>query len=145
MVFAFGLHTEGTEQPSMGFSLLESKYAAARSSGFGQEVLRRILSGTSVLSSDRFHTHYEAATKIRALLSKQMRHALDGVDVLLTPTCLSMPSTTMAYTDPTEMFANDVLTVPVSLALSTCHVEFRGGQNPINQLVFRLWGVQMTR
>lgn len=112
----FGLHTEGTEQPSMGFSLLESKYAAARSLGFGQEVLRRILSGTSVLSSDRFHTHYEAATKIRALLSKQMRHALDGVDVLLTPTCLSMPNTTMAYTDPTEMFANDVLTVPVSLA-----------------------------
>ena len=109
----FGLYTGETEHP-MDFSLLESQYAAARSLGFGQEVLRRILSGTSVLSSDRFHTRYEAASKIRALLSKQMRSALDMVDVLLTPTCLSMPTTT--YLDPTGMFANDVLTVPVSLA-----------------------------
>ncbi|KAI2493690.1 Amidase [Fragilaria crotonensis] len=95
-------------------SVLESKYATTRSVGFGQEVLRRILSGTSVLSSDRFHTHYEAASTIRAQVSKQMRQALDTVDVLLTPTCLSFPNSTDL--DPTGMFANDVFTVPVSLA-----------------------------
>ena len=114
----FGLSheaTAGSKQHSLDdFSVLESNYATARSMGFGKEVLRRILSGTSVLSSDRFHTHYEAASRIRAEVSRQMGLALETVDVLVTPTCLSFPTT--AEVDPTGMFANDVLTVPVSLA-----------------------------
>lgn len=110
----FGLSDGGSKHTLDDLSVLESNYAIARSVGFGQEVLRRILSGTSVLSSDRFHTHYEAASKIRALVSKQMIRALETVDILLTPTCLSFPNSTEL--DPTGMFANDVLTVPVSLA-----------------------------
>lgn len=108
--FGLGLSTDGTKHTMDELSLLERQYAATRSVGFGQEVLRRMLSGTSVLSSDRFHTHYEAASRIRAVVTKQMRHALETVDVLLTPTCLSMPNTTNIG------LANDVLTVPVSLA-----------------------------
>ena len=49
--------------------------------GFGTEVVRRILCGTSVLSSDRFHTHYEAAAKLRAALTKQFHRAFEDVDV----------------------------------------------------------------
>ena len=110
----FGLSDGGSKCILDDLSVLESKYAKVRSVGFGPEVSRRILSGTSVLSSGRFHTHYEAASKIRALVSKQMSQALETVDVLLTPTCLSFPNSTDL--DPTGMFANDVLTVPVSLA-----------------------------
>ena len=95
---------------------LESVYSATRSQGFGTEVVRRILCGTSVLSSDRFHTHYEAAAKLRAVLTQQLRQALLDVDLLLIPTALSLPSTLDEMPDSTEMFANDVMTVPISLA-----------------------------
>jgi aspartyl-tRNA(Asn)/glutamyl-tRNA(Gln) amidotransferase subunit A len=54
--------------------------------------------------------------KVRAMVASQFREALQSVDVLLTPTCLSLPNKTETDADPTGMFANDVLTVPISLA-----------------------------
>jgi aspartyl-tRNA(Asn)/glutamyl-tRNA(Gln) amidotransferase subunit A len=96
---------------------LERQYSATRMQGFGTEVARRILCGTSVLSSDKFHTQYEAAAKLRAVLSQQLRSALEKVDLLLIPTALSSPcSLDRDRLDSTEMFANDVMTVPASLA-----------------------------
>lgn len=96
---------------------LERQYSATRMQGFGTEVARRILCGTSVLSSDKFHTQYEAAAKLRATLSQQLRSALEQVDLLLIPTALSAPcSLDRDRLDSTEMFANDVMTVPASLA-----------------------------
>lgn len=95
---------------------LEELYSATRSQGFGTEVVRRILCGTSVLSSDRFHTHYEAAAKLRAALAQQFQEALNESDVLLIPTVLSLPCSLDKTPDSTEMFANDVMTVPISLA-----------------------------
>jgi aspartyl-tRNA(Asn)/glutamyl-tRNA(Gln) amidotransferase subunit A len=96
---------------------LERQYSATRMQGFGTEVTRRILCGTSVLSSDKFHTQYEAAAKLRAVLSQQLRSALENVDLLLIPTALSPPcSLDRDRLDSTEMFANDVMTVPASLA-----------------------------
>jgi aspartyl-tRNA(Asn)/glutamyl-tRNA(Gln) amidotransferase subunit A len=93
---------------------LEHQYAATRSLGFGPEVVRRILAGTFVLSSDRFHTHYEAAAKLRAIVTNQLRKTLQSVDVMIIPTSLTLPHEKSF--DPTLMFANDVLTVPISLA-----------------------------
>ena len=95
---------------------LEELYSATRSQGFGTEVVRRILCGTSVLSSDRFHTHYEAAAKLRAALTEQFYQAFEEVDALLIPTVLSLPCSLTELPDSTEMFANDVMTVPISLA-----------------------------
>ena len=95
---------------------LEVLYSTTRSQGFGSEVVRRILSGTSVLSSDRFHTHYEAAAKLRAALTQQFHEVLTKVDVLLLPTVLSSSCNLDEMPDSTEMFANDVMTVPISLA-----------------------------
>lgn len=107
-----------SEQDQSGSDItpLEALYSATRSQGFGPEVVRRILCGTSVLSSDRFHTHYEAAAKLRAALTQQFQQALNEVDVLLIPTVLSLPCSLNEMPDSTEMFANDVMTVPVSLA-----------------------------
>lgn len=97
---------------------LERQYAATRMEGFGIEVSRRILCGASVLSSDRFHSHYEAAAKLRAALASQMHSTLQGkFDVLLYPTALSSPPRIdQGEIDSTETFANDVMTVPASLA-----------------------------
>ncbi len=105
---------------------LEKQISASRRQGFGSEVAKRILCGASVLSSDKFHTHYEAAAKLRAALGEEMSSVLQNhVDVLLIPTALSMPPqiNDIGNSDETEnkmsgtaMFANDVMTVPASLA-----------------------------
>jgi aspartyl-tRNA(Asn)/glutamyl-tRNA(Gln) amidotransferase subunit A len=106
------------EQGGSDMSLLERQYAATRVQGLGKEVVRRVLCGTSVLSSDRFHTYYEAAAKLRAVLTRQLHESLNDVDLLLVPTALFPPPKigSEAKLDATEMFANDVMTVPISLA-----------------------------
>jgi aspartyl-tRNA(Asn)/glutamyl-tRNA(Gln) amidotransferase subunit A len=104
-------------------SLLEQQYSATRATGFGSEVIRRVLCGTSVLSSDRFHTHYEAATRVRALLTAQLECVLsDGVDALIVPNALFPPPLLSCAgcasnddVDATKMFSNDVMTVPANL------------------------------
>jgi aspartyl-tRNA(Asn)/glutamyl-tRNA(Gln) amidotransferase subunit A len=101
-----------------GLTQLEQRYSAARTRGFGTEVSRRILCGAAVLSSVRFHTHYEAAAKLRAVLAGQMYASLaNNVDAFLIPTALSLPIPLDQDTvDRTEMFANDIMTIPASLA-----------------------------
>jgi len=83
-----------------------------------------------VLSSDRFHTHYEAAAKQRVILRREFDAAFNsigtetdsfsGVDVMLVPTCLSLPCRIMENVDEEEsnmnMLSSDVMTVPLSLA-----------------------------
>ena len=117
------------------WTLLEQQFAKTRSHGFGTEVIRRILCGTAVLSSDRFHAYYEAAAKLRALLTRQLHSCLGppkgstgGCDMLLVPTSLlCQPPKLYKEQDggdnenwsklsPVETYANDVMTVPVSLA-----------------------------
>ena len=100
------------------FTPLELKFSKARVKGFGKDVARRILCGISVLSSDRFHSHYESAAKLRATLSTQLNNLLsEKVDIILFPTALSLPwSLNNRQLDTTEMFSNDILTVVASLA-----------------------------
>ena len=116
---------DNTNEKNEMFSVLEKQYAAARTVGFGREVIRRVLCGTAVLSSDRFHTHYEAAAKLRARLTDQLHQTLAAArddndccccDLLLVPTSIFAPPRTDEPVDATEMLANDVMTVPVSLA-----------------------------
>lgn len=104
---------------------LEGQLSAMRVNGFGVEVRRRILCGTSVLSSDRFHTYYEAAARLRAMVVREFQGVFDrnlnanAVDLMLVPTALSLPcpiGKDGQQPDSTEMFANDVMTVPISLA-----------------------------
>lgn len=107
-------------------SVLEQQISGTRAHGFGDEVQRRVLAGTSVLSSDRFHTHYEAAARVRAKLSLSFKNVFrdsddnaDDVDVVLVPTALSFPvvfdPARGTELDPTSAFANDVMTIPISL------------------------------
>ena len=102
---------------------VERQFSASRRKGFGPEVVRRILCGASVLSSDKFHTHYEAAAKLRAALAEEMSSVLEHqADVILIPTVLSPPpklndnDKQTTHGNNTEMFANDAMTVPASLA-----------------------------
>lgn len=106
-------------------TLLEQQYAHTRTLGFGPEVIRRILCGTAVLSSNRYHSHYEAAAKLRAVLAQQMRSVLNEYDVLLVPTTLHPPlrlddSSSRNNNNSTESMANDIMTVPGSLGGFPC-------------------------
>ena len=74
--------------------------------------------GTSLLSLGRFNTYYEAAARLRAALSEEIRSSLAReVNLLLIPTALqSSCGIGEERMDNTEMFANDIMTVPASLA-----------------------------
>ncbi|MGW8191036.1 Asp-tRNA(Asn)/Glu-tRNA(Gln) amidotransferase subunit GatA [Sphingomonas hankookensis] len=96
---------------------LQDMYAATRAIGFGDEVKRRIMIGTYVLSAGFYDAYYTQAQKVRTLIARDFEQAWEQCDVLLTPTA---PSAAFALgeksADPIAMYLNDVFTVPSSLA-----------------------------
>ena len=96
---------------------LQDMYAATRAAGFGNEVKRRIMIGTYVLSAGYYDAYYTKAQKVRALIARDFEQAWEKCDLLLTPTA---PSAAFALgekqADPIAMYLNDVFTVPASLA-----------------------------
>ncbi|RZF66143.1 Asp-tRNA(Asn)/Glu-tRNA(Gln) amidotransferase subunit GatA [Sphingomonas populi] len=96
---------------------LQDMYAATRAAGFGDEVKRRIMIGTYVLSAGFYDAYFTQASKVRTLIARDFEHAFEKCDYLLTPTA---PSAAFALgekqADPIAMYLNDVFTVPASLA-----------------------------
>ena len=96
---------------------LQDMYAATRAAGFGDEVKRRILMGTYVLSAGFYDAYYTQAQKIRTLVSQDYDKAWEQCDLILAPTTptASFPLGSMNK-DPLTMYLNDVFAVPASLA-----------------------------
>ncbi|WP_271829080.1 Asp-tRNA(Asn)/Glu-tRNA(Gln) amidotransferase subunit GatA [Commensalibacter communis] len=96
---------------------LDELYANTRGAGFGDEVKRRILMGTYVLSAGYYDAYYLRAQKVRKLIYQDFMNVFDKVDVLLTPTA---PTAAFAkgenQEDPVQMYLNDIFTVPASMA-----------------------------
>ena len=92
-------------------------YENTRAQGFGNEVKRRIMIGTYVLSSGYYDAYYLKAQQVRRLIKNDFDSAFNEVDTILTPTA---PSSAFKIGDKTEdpiaMYLNDVFTVPVNLA-----------------------------
>jgi len=101
---------------SRGENLIDM-YEKTRSDGFGNEVKRRIMIGTYVLSSGYYDAYYLKAQKVRRLIKNDFDEAYKKVDAILTP---STPSSAFAIgektKDPVSMYLNDIFTVPVNLA-----------------------------
>ena len=101
---------------SPGKNLIDM-YEKTRSEGFGEEVKRRIMIGTYVLSSGYYDAYYLKAQKIRQLIKKDFDEVYNKVDAILTP---STPSSAFKIgektDDPVSMYLNDIFTVPVNLA-----------------------------
>ena len=101
---------------SPGENLIDM-YEKTRSEGFGEEVKRRIMIGTYVLSSGYYDAYYLKAQKVRQLIKKDFDDAYQKVDAILTP---STPSSAFKIgeksSDPVSMYLNDIFTVPVNLA-----------------------------
>ena len=92
-------------------------YENTRSEGFGDEVKRRILIGTYVLSSGYYDAYYLKAQKVRRLIKNDFDKAFNDVDAILTP---STPNSAFKIgdkkDDPISMYLNDIFTVPVNLS-----------------------------
>ena len=101
---------------SKGENLIEM-YEKTRSEGFGNEVKRRIMIGTYVLSSGYYDAYYLKAQKVRKLIKNDFDEVYKKVDAILTP---STPSSAFKIgektNDPVSMYLNDIFTVPINLA-----------------------------
>ena len=92
-------------------------YGATRGEGFGEEVRRRVLIGTYVLSAGYYDAYYKKAQRVRTLIARDFEQAFRQADVLLTPTTPGAAFANGEKTDdPIKMYLNDVFTVPASLA-----------------------------
>ncbi|WP_458096669.1 Asp-tRNA(Asn)/Glu-tRNA(Gln) amidotransferase subunit GatA [Roseomonas sp. WA12] len=105
----YGIRREGED--------LKDLYERTRAAGFGDEVKRRIMIGTYVLSAGYYDAYYLKAQKVRALIKRDFDEAFAGVDAIVTP---ATPSAAFAagekQDDPVAMYLNDVFTVTANLA-----------------------------
>ena len=103
--------------PRAGNGDIREMYMQSRDEGFGDEPKRRIMLGTYALSAGYYDAFYGQAQKVRTLLIREHRDALEGIDAIVTPT-----SPTVAFpvgdkaADPLAMYACDLLTIPSCLA-----------------------------
>lgn len=106
---SFGLRVPGENIIDM--------YKKTRSKGFGEEVKRRAMLGTYVLSAGYYDAYYLKALKVRTLIKEDFAKAFEQVDVMITPT---VPGVAFHFGEkihnPLEMYMEDVCTVPVNLA-----------------------------
>ena len=96
---------------------IKDLFCRSRSEGFGNEVKRRIMIGTYVLSAGYYDAYYLKAQRLRRLLRDEFRAALEQVDVIVTPTTPSAAFPLGSRVDdPVAMYLSDIYTVSVNLA-----------------------------
>ncbi len=96
---------------------LHHMYKKSRSEGFGEEVKRRIMLGSFVLSSGYYDAYYLKALKVKALIKKAFDEAFAKYDVILGPTApTTAPKLGESLADPLKMYLGDIYTIAVNLA-----------------------------
>ncbi len=96
---------------------LEDLYVRSRSEGFGEEVKRRILIGSYVLSAGFYDAYYKKAQQVRRLIKNDFVSAFEKVDVIMSPTTrgTAFKAGSMG-SDPIQMYLEDLFTIPANLA-----------------------------
>ena len=133
----YGARVEGSDPEQMN--------RKTRGAGFGEEVKRRIILGTYVLSSGYYDAYYLRALKVRTLIQKDFKAAFEHVDLIASPT-----SPTPAFkigeksADPLQMYLSDIYTISCNLA-GLCGISvpcgFSSGGLPIGlQLLGKPFG-----
>lgn len=101
-----------TENPAN----IEELYVKSRSEGFGDEVKRRIMVGTYVLSAGFFDAYFKKAQKVRTLIKNDFDKAFEQVDVIFTPVTPGPAFSIDAKKTPVELYLEDIFTIPANLA-----------------------------
>lgn len=105
-----------------GFSAINYKtkdelYEKTRSIGFGNEVKRRIMIGSYLLSGSNAVYYYNRALKIRKNMSLELSKVFENYDLIIGPTTTSLPyKIEETNDDPNKSFVDDILTIPVNMA-----------------------------
>ena len=96
---------------------MEETYVKSRTEGFGEEVKRRIMLGTFVLSAGYHDAYYKKAQQVRRLVQNKTEKILMDFDFILSPTT---PHTAFdignKHTDPTAMYLEDIFTVHANIS-----------------------------
>lgn len=98
------------------FGNLEDYHRTFRGRGFGEEVRRRILTGTFALCSGYYDRFYAKANRVRGLIIEEFEKIFQDVDILISPTCPSLPWKVGEYkNDPIALYYSDLFTIPANL------------------------------
>lgn len=103
----FGYRAEGKDIIDM--------YIKTRSTGFGEEVKRRIMLGNYVLSAGYYDAYYLKALKVRTLLKQEFDEVYKSCDVIAAPSASGTSFEFGAFSDPLSLYMEDICTVPVNL------------------------------
>ncbi len=103
----YGLREQGKD--------LIDGYVQTKTKGYGDEVKRRIMLGTHVLSSGYHDAYYYKALALREAISKEVYEIFNTVDIIATPTAPSVAFKFGEKSDPISMYLEDVFTVPYNL------------------------------
>ncbi len=106
----YGYHTENYEN-------LEDMYKKTRAEGFGDEVKRRIMVGSYILSGENAKIYYDKAMRIRDDIKKNFEEKFTTYDLLIGPTTTTTaPKLGEGLNDPMKSFLDDILVIPVNMA-----------------------------
>lgn len=107
----FGLQDDTSKYPD-----LKSYYADIRTRGFGDEVIRRILTGTHVLSAGYYDAYYNKALKVQQALKSEFARIFSSYDIIIGPTSPVFPWKIGSHeNDPVADYLADIYTVPVNI------------------------------
>ena len=107
----------GLQKNTMDYDNIQDYYSAIRSEWFGEEVKRRILLGSYVLSSSNYEWYYLKAQKARQKLTQDIDNIFQKYDLILTPTTPEVAwKIWEKINDPLKMYLADIYTVPANLA-----------------------------
>lgn len=98
------------------FDGVEDLYIKSRSEGFGDEVKRRIMIGTYVLSAGFYDAYYKKAQKVRRIIKDDFDKVFNQVDIILTPATTGTAFRLDEPKTPVELYLEDVFTIPANLA-----------------------------
>ncbi len=105
------------KKPAHEVTDLVDYYFQARGEGFGDEIKRRIMIGTYVLSAGYYDAYYKKAQKVRTVIIRDFERVFEKVDVLIGPTSPVPPfKVGELVDDPLAMYLADALTIPVNAA-----------------------------
>lgn len=97
------------------FNNIEEMYKMSRGEGFGNEVKRRIMIGTHILSLDYAKDYYEKAQKVRGLIIKEMDELYNSFDIMLCPTAPVLSLKIDSEMSLTEIYQSDLFTIPANM------------------------------
>jgi len=94
---------------------VDGTYIKTRTDGFGEEVKRRIITGTFVLSNEYYDTYYTKAQKVRRLLQEKTKAFFEEVDCLILPTTPTAAFKLGEVKDPIQLYLQGIFTSPANL------------------------------